>query len=145
MFAGIPVVWSLRLASLIALSSLEVECISLSEALREAIPLTHLPQEQKDIGFDISQMQHKVKCKAFEDDTGAIEMATEHKMCPRTEHLNVKFHASGKSAMEFIASEDNPADILTHPVNQERLLECMIMSPQWDLLSTAQEGVSSAA
>ena len=37
----------------------------------------HLLQELKDAGFDMPQMKHKVKCKAFEDNVSAIEMATE--------------------------------------------------------------------
>ena len=140
--------WSLRLASLIALSSMEAEHIGLPEALREAIPQMHLLQELKVAVFDILQMQHKVKCKMSEATTGAIEVATECKMRPRTEHLNVKFHHfwdeinSGKIAIKFVAGEDDPADILTHPVNEERLLEHMTMSLQWDLFPKIQERVS---
>ena len=40
--AGFPIVWKSKLQSEIFFSTMETECIALSTALREAIPLMHL-------------------------------------------------------------------------------------------------------
>ena len=33
-----------------------------------------------------------VRCELFEDNSGALELATVHKMRPRTKHINIKYH-----------------------------------------------------
>jgi hypothetical protein len=34
----------------------------------------------------------KIRCKIFEDNVGAVEMANVPKMHPCTKHLNIKYH-----------------------------------------------------
>jgi hypothetical protein len=46
----------------------------------------------KEAGFEFKELPATVKCKAFEDNNGALEMATIHKLRPRTKHINVKYH-----------------------------------------------------
>ena len=79
----------------------------------------------------------KVHCKVFEDNSGAIEMATVHKVRPRTKHLNVRLHHfrsyvdSGQISIHPIRTEDQPADILTKPVNVETLRRHRRMIMGW--------------
>ena len=97
-------------------------------------------KELQATGFDIPMSNTKVLCKVFEDNAGAIEMANEDKFRPRTKHINVKYHhfrdyvEDGTIKIEYIASDDNPADILTHPVNVEKLTRHLTTLLKWNLL-----------
>ena len=51
-----------------------------------------LLKEMKRLGFEVGSHQAKIKCKVFEDNSGAIEIARIKKYRPRTKHLNVKLH-----------------------------------------------------
>ena len=147
MFAGVPIFWASRLQTLIALSSTEAEYIGLSEALREIIPIIELIKELQEAGFDIPTSNAKVLCKVFEDNAGAIEMAKDDKFRPQTKHINVKFHhfcdyvEKGVIDIEYIKSEENPADILTHPVNLDKLQKHLTTLLKWHLLPQFRRGV----
>ena len=121
-YAGCPLTWASRLQTQIALSSSESEFIGLSDALREAIPIIELLKELTEAGFNIRGTKPSVHCSVFEDNSGAIEIAKVPKMRPRTKHLNVCYHhfrshvESGQVSIHAIASEDQPADLLTKPL-----------------------------
>ena len=59
---------------------------------REVIPLMQLIEKMYSHGIKTIQAPPKIKCKVFEDNSGALEMAKIHKYRPRTKHLNVKLH-----------------------------------------------------
>ena len=67
--------WKSQLQGEITLSSTESEYIGLSYALRDAIPIMNLLNEMKQKGFTISKTKTEVKCKVFEDNSGALEIA----------------------------------------------------------------------
>jgi hypothetical protein len=87
-----PIIWALRLQTEIAMSSTESEYIALSQSLREVLPMMELAKELAKAGFNLGTETPKVQCKAFEDNSGALEMAQTPKMSPRTKHLNIKYH-----------------------------------------------------
>ena len=66
----------------------------------------------------------QVKCKAFEDNTGALELCNVPKMRPRTKHINIIYHhfrdavKNGLIEIFAIETKDQIADILTKPLNQ---------------------------
>jgi len=92
LYAGCPIAWASKLQTIIALSSCEAEYVSLSESLRNTIPLMDLIKEFKEHGFSVTSTEPKVFCKAFEDNSGALELARLPKMRPRTKHINIKYH-----------------------------------------------------
>ena len=125
MYHGCPIVWKSQLQTEIALSSTEAEYTGLSYALREAIPIMELIKEMKQHGFLVKDGKTTIRCKVYEDNSGALEMAKVHKYRPRTKHLNVKLHHF-RSYVEReevevlpIQSERQLADYLTKPVSQE--------------------------
>jgi hypothetical protein len=128
-YAGCPVYWSSKLQTEIALSSTESEYISLSQALREVLPLMKLITEIKSAGFDVPGSIPKVHCKAFEDNSGALEMAKTHKMRPRTKHINIKYHHFREAVQNkeisiwAINTTDQIADIFTKPLGEELFLK----------------------
>ena len=66
-------------------------------------------------------------CKVFEDNSGALKIATVHKMRPRIKHINVKLHHfcdyvdRGEITKHAINTEHQPADMLTKPLNEKLL------------------------
>jgi len=124
MYGGIPIAWKSTLQQEIALSSTESEITGLSYALREAIPIIHILQEMEEMGYKVNASPMKVHCEVFEDNSGAIEIARTNKYRPRTKHLNNKlwhfrtYVDRGIITIHPIKSEDQPADILTKPLNE---------------------------
>lgn len=121
-YCGCPLFWASQLQTEIALSSTEAEYIGLSKALREAIPIMKLMKEMKKKGFQISVTQPKVMCRVFEDNSGALEMANNHKFRPRTKHLNIKYH--------HFRSYVNTAQITIHPIESKNNLADMLTKGQ---------------
>jgi hypothetical protein len=125
-FAGVPILWKSQLQTEIALSSTEAEVIGLSAAFRTAIPIVNMLGEMAELGFPIlaKQREQKIHCKVFEDNSGALQIATVPKMRPRTKHINNKyFHfleytSRDNSPFSFhkVATEDQSADVLTKPL-----------------------------
>ena len=127
MYMGCPITWASKMQTEVALSTTESEYIGLSHTLRNVIPLMELVKElqSKDV---LSTDQHpRVHCKLFEDNSGAIEMANVPKMRPRTKHINVKYHhfreyiSTHQVSILKIDTEDQPADILTKPLNEDKV------------------------
>jgi hypothetical protein len=63
-----------------------------------------------------------VHCKAFEDNSGALEMAKTHKLRPRTKYINVKYHhfrahVDKTITIHKIDTKDQLADGLTKPLD----------------------------
>lgn len=67
----------------------------------------------------------KVHCKELEDNRGALELATLHKMQPRTKHPNINGHHfreavnRGDITVYKIATEAQLADIFTKPLGED--------------------------
>ena len=123
-YSGIPITWKSQLQTEIALSTTEAEYTGLSYSLREAIPIVNLLKELKENKFKVSDEVTKIHCKVFEDNAGAIEIAKEDKYRPRTKHLNCRLHHfrsyvdSGEVSIHKIDTFDQPADLLTKPLNE---------------------------
>lgn len=117
-----PIVWASRLQTEIALSSTESEYISLSQALREVIPMMRMANELASSKFPLGTDVPIVHCKAFEDNSGALEMARTPKMRPRTKHINLKYHhfreavEDGTVSIHAINTADQLSDIFTKPL-----------------------------
>ena len=82
-------------------------------------------EELASNGFHFNTETPSVHCKAFQDNTGAIEIANVPKFRPRTKHLNIKYHhfreavTQGKVIMVPVCSQDQIADIFTKPLAEE--------------------------
>jgi hypothetical protein len=75
-------IWASRLQTEFAHSSMESEYISLSQSLKEVISIIALIRELKQNKFNFNNDNPDVKCKAFEDNDGAYEMAMVQNLCP---------------------------------------------------------------
>ena len=121
-----PLIWFSKLQTQCALSTTEAEYIALSQSMRDALPIMRLLQELKDKGFDAADHLPKIHCKAFEDNSGALELANAPKMRPRTKHINLVYHhfqsfVRGPNplvSIHPIDTLDQTGDIFTKPLDQ---------------------------
>jgi hypothetical protein len=96
-----------------------------------------LVNELNTAGFDIPGERPMIQCKAFEDNTGALEMAKTHKMRPRTKHLNIKYHhfreavQKGEISIMQIDTLEQIADIFTKPLGLQLFLKFRKMMLGW--------------
>ena len=86
----------------------------------------NLLQELKDEGFTVTSPIPKIHCKAFEGNSGALELAKTPKMRPRTKHINIVYHhfrsfvkgENPKISVHAIGTLDQTGDIFTKPLDQ---------------------------
>jgi hypothetical protein len=127
-YAGCPIMWGSKMQTLIALSTTEAELIALSTALREVIAMMNLLKELKERGVPVPFTQPVVKCKVFEDNVGALELAKQPKMRPRTKHLSVRLHhfrdhvRRGDITIQHISTKDQLADQFTKPLPRDQFV-----------------------
>ena len=92
-YANCPIIWSSKMQSTISLSTTEAEYVALSSALRDVIFLMELAQEFELHGAPIPKSDKPlITCRTFEDNVGALELANNPKLRPRTKHIAVQFH-----------------------------------------------------
>jgi hypothetical protein len=122
-YAVCAILWKSQMQTEIALSSTESEYTGVSYALRDAIPIMELLKKLKKKKFPVWLTIPNVHCKVFEDNSGALEMATVHKSRPRTKHLNVMLHyfrdyvTQKEISIYPIGTSMQLADYLTKAVN----------------------------
>jgi hypothetical protein len=115
---GCPILWVSKLQTEIALSTTESEYIALSQAMREVVPLLDI-FGQINKAFKCQDHKPTVKCTVFEDNNGALELATAPKMRPRTKHIAIKYHHfrssmdSGAVQIKRVDTKNQIADLLT--------------------------------
>ena len=86
-----------------------------------------LLDEMKERGIPITETGAVVKCKVYEDNSGALEIANNPKYRPRTKHLNGRLHhfrswvESKRITIEKIDTKEQRADYLTKAVPVEIL------------------------
>jgi hypothetical protein len=137
MYGNCPVVWASKLQSEIALSATEAEYIALSQSLREVTSLFAILEELKQAIPGLNVELPRVHCTAFEDNSGAIEMARCPKMRPRTKHLNIKYHhfrqavAEEKIEIRYIRSGLQIADLLTKALTATLFIKLRTIIMGW--------------
>ena len=120
-YAGCPITFVSKLQTECALSTREAEYIALSQAMRDVIPTVQLLKEFSET-FSLDSKQPTIKCTLFEDNNGAIELATAPKMRPRTKHIALKYHhfrehvRNGTVKIQRIDTAEQIADIFTKPL-----------------------------
>ncbi len=115
-----PLIWVSKLQTEVALSTVEAEYIACSLALRTLIPMRGLLQEvgtALKLDFAKPALIHST---VFEDNNGALSLATAPKMSPRTKHIAVKYHffrshIGREKGIEIIKidTKEQKADIFT--------------------------------
>lgn len=126
-FAGCPILWTSKLQREIALSTTEAEYISLSQAMRDLIPMRTIMQEMTTVfGYKVQQaITHSM---VFEDNKGCIDLIAAPTMRPRSRHISIKYHhfrehvRKGLIRIRWIASDQQLADIFTKPLTAPKFV-----------------------
>ena len=72
--------------------------------------------------MNVADYSKKIKYNFFEDNNGALEMAKEPKIRPRTKHVAIKYHyfrthiERRDTQLEKIDTTEQEADFLTKPL-----------------------------
>lgn len=114
--------WDSRKQKTIALSSTEAEYMALSEAAKKAVYLQRLIRE---LGVDAD------KLKLSSDNLGAQMLASNLVFHTRTKHIDIRHHfvrdivETGSVRLEYLASEEMPADVLTKALSKPKHETCI--------------------
>ena len=121
--------WQSKLQTHCSLSTTEAEYISLSQALRDVIPIINLLKELKFKNIDTASTAPTIFCKAFDDNLGALELVESPKMTPRTKHINISYHQSPEHArlriiqLFPISTTEQLEDIYTKPLARDLFIK----------------------
>ena len=120
-----PIIWKSHLQTEITLSTLESEYSALSSSLRIVLPLRDLLAEIT-AGIKLPKgFSTIVNCRVFEDNNGALLLATQQKITNRTKYFRVKWHhfwehvRIGTIDVQKIATVEQRADYLTKGLPRE--------------------------
>lgn len=117
--ANCPLLWQSKLQGHIALSTMEAEYIALSTSMRSLIPLKSLVAEVAASLLDDPTFLTSTYSSVFEDNNGALILATVPRMTPRSKHIAVPYHffrehvTNGTVQIFKVASDQNKADLFT--------------------------------
>ena len=109
-----------KLQTGIALSTLHPEYVALSNSVRVLLPLKILIKEVIDnLGIDSEDLKFVSSSTLYEDNNGAIVVATSPSMTPTSKHIAVKYHwfrqhVEEEFVIRKIESENQKADIFTN-------------------------------
>ena len=114
----VPVIWKSKLQTLIAVSTMEAEYVSLSMCMRELIPLRRLLKEVQEV-LKFKSSVSSTACTLFEDNQGAVALANVPKMTPRSKHIAIPYHffrehvRKNEVEVRHISTVKQLADLLT--------------------------------
>ena len=84
-----------------------------------------LLEEASNVGIPNVKTTPTIHCKAFEDNSGALEIAKLPKLRPRTKHMNVQLHhfrqhvSEKRLSLVATSTENQLADAMTKPLGIE--------------------------
>lgn len=123
----VPILWSSKMQTCIALSTMEAEYIALSSAMRALIPLKGILQSfatTLDLHINCSSTMSTV----WEDNQAALILGTTNppRMTPRSKHIGIQYHwfrshlKPGYIEIHHIPSSSQKADILTKALERQK-------------------------
>jgi len=127
LLANCPLIWRSQLIHEIALSTQEAEYSALSMSMRTLIPLCSLIVQIMGALRLPNDIRATFQCRAFEDNQGALTLATTHQITNHTKYYLVKWHwfwahvqgSNGHVTILKVASADQLADFLTKGLARE--------------------------
>ena len=128
-YPNCPIVWSSKLQTEITLSSTEAEYVALSQAMSEVTPLIKLLNEIKGSIRISEDSRPELRCTAFEDNNGCIELVKYPRLRPRTKHIAIKYYHFRRKVEEDIIrilgidTKEQQADLLAKNLAKEQFLK----------------------
>ena len=119
MLAKGAISWHSRMQEVTAAGTSEAEYVALAEAIKEVLFLRQVQEF-------LEPLMRVDAVNVYEDNEGAIKLATNKHSSRRTKHIDVKHHLvrgacdAGKVRVVYVRSEDQHADLLTKPLDVKR-------------------------
>ena len=136
LLGGMPLFWKSSLMTAICLSTLEAEYQALSLSMKHVIAFKNLIDELVTI-LKLDRLKTTVAAKVFEDNQGALYLATNQRLTSRTKYFHVKWHhfwsyvQDGKITVEKVDTKLQAADYLTKGLPRELFENCRKLVQGW--------------
>jgi transposase InsO family protein len=136
---GCPVLWTSKLQTEIALSTMQAEYIALSMSMRDLLPFKDLVEEVcRHMGLDHKKLA-SIKTTVHEDNAGALTLANlpPSRVTPKSKHYGVKVHwfrsklKPGRIEVVKIGTDDQLADIFTKGLRTTKFAEMRLKLLGW--------------
>uniref|UniRef100_A0A803PQR2 Retrovirus-related Pol polyprotein from transposon TNT 1-94 n=1 Tax=Cannabis sativa TaxID=3483 RepID=A0A803PQR2_CANSA len=114
--------WKANLQTIVVLSTIEVEYIACTKAVKEALWLKGMATD-----FGLNQRQIHV----HSDNQSALHLSKNQMFHERTKHIDVRLYfireliAYGKIKLDKISTAENPSDMLTKAVTTTKFKHCL--------------------
>ena len=102
--AGCPLMWVSKLQTEVSVSTMMAEYVALSQAMRDMLPLKRLVKEIARVVTGNDEVDVVLKSDVWEDNNGALTVATMPRITPQSKFFAVKYHFF----REHVKTEDNP-------------------------------------
>ena len=137
MLGNCPLVWKSQLQSEITLSTLEAEYSVLSSSMRMVLTIKRLLVDICEVITLPRQIHTSFRCRVFEDNKGALALATTHRITSRTKYFLVKWHwfwchvKNGLVEVIKVDTTDQIADYLTKGLPRETFEKLRKLAQGW--------------
>jgi hypothetical protein len=142
--AGCPLLWVSKLQTETSVSTMMAEYVALSAAMRDLLPLKRLVKTVAKVVTGDDNVKVVTKSDVFEDNNGALTVATLPKITPQSKFFAVKLHffkehvktdtnPHGEVVIQKIETTKQLADIMTKGLVAEKFKPLRDALMGWDL------------
>jgi hypothetical protein len=157
LLAGCPLLWKSSPQTETSVSTMMAECVALSTAMRDMLPLKTLVKTIAKVVTGDDNVEITTKSDVFEDNNGALTVATLPRITPQSKFFAVKLHffrehvkteanPNGEINIQKIETDNQLADIMTKGLVEDKFRPLRDRLMGWDLnqseSNAIREGVS---
>ena len=144
LLAGCPLLWVSKLQTETSISTMMAEYVALSSAMRDMLPLKRMVKEVAKVVTGDENVRVVTKSDVFEDNNGALTVATSPRITPQSkffavklhffkEHVQTKQNPGGEIEIQKIETQNQLADIMTKGLVEEKFVPLRDRLMGWDI------------
>ena len=144
MLAGCPLLWVSKLQTETSVSTMMAEYVALSSAMREMLPLKRLVKKVAKFISGDNNVKVTTLSDVWEDNNGALTVATMPKVTPQSKFFAVKLHffrehvktehnPNGEVHIQKVQTSKQLADIFTKGLVEDKFVPLRDRLMGWDL------------
>ena len=142
--AGCPLMWASKLQTETAVSTMHAEYVALSHSMREMLPLKRLVKTVAKVVTGDDNVKMVTKSDVFEDNNGALTVATMPRITPQSKFFAVKLHffkehvrtpkrPDAPVEIQKIETTKQLADIMTKGLVKDKFVPLRDSLMGWDM------------
>ena len=154
LLAGCPLLWRSCLQTETSVSTMMAEYVALSTAMRDLLPLKRLVKTVAKVVIGDENVKVTAKSDVFEDNNGALCVATLPRITPQSKFFAVKLHffrehvrtesnPNGEIHIQKIATDQQLADIFTKGLVEDKFTPLRDKLMGWDLEQVSTPRISN--